>query len=78
MGMSPMIPIEVQKYDVWRETLKRSFCYCCKKSYDGEMITINPPGHFGVEEVLLCKQCLELPENLWAKDRLEEISYISL
>ena len=71
--MNKEIPVEVKKYFEWVKTMERPFCFHCKKSDDGKMIIINNAGAYGLEEVLMCKECIELPENEWARERLKEI-----
>ena len=34
--------------------------------------TLNPEGGYGRPELRICSECLQKPENKWAKDRLLE------
>ena len=72
--MNSEIPIEVQKYFEWTKTLERPFCCSCGiLAQDVDLIVLNNPGGFGREEVLICDDCIKLPENQWARERLENI-----
>jgi hypothetical protein len=52
------------RWNKYCKALERPFCFDCHRPESKiDYYTLNPPGGFGIEELLICTDCLRKPEN---------------